>query len=67
MENDMKSNYNSDFPHEIETPLEKKRREIEEQNNENGENWEQSADFVHLVYDSNELPSRRFMRRRNNG
>ena len=63
----MKSDYNSDFPHEIETLLEKKRREIEKQNKENGEDWEQSADFVHLVFDSDVLPSRRFMRRRNNG
>lgn len=63
----MKSKYNSNFPHQIETPLEKKMREIAEQNKESGENWEQSKDFVNLVFDSNELPSRRFMRRRNNG
>lgn len=63
----MKNNYNSDFPHQIETPLEKKMREIAEQSKENGENWEQSEDFIRIVFYSNELPSRRFMRRRNNG
>jgi hypothetical protein len=63
----MKNKYYSEFPHQMETPSEKKMREIVEQNKENGENWEQSADFVQLVFDSNELPSRRFMRRRNNG
>lgn len=66
-EGQMSNKNNSDFPHNFETPAEKKRRAIAEQERENGENWEQSEDFENLIFDSDELPSRRFMRRRNNG
>ncbi len=61
--------YEQDFDvlHYFETPAERKRRAIAEQHEESGGNWEQSEDFENLIFDSVELPSRRFMRRRNNG
>ena len=61
--------YEQDFDvqHHFETPAERKRRAIAEQYEELGENWEQSEDFENLIFDSDELPSRRFMRRSNNG
>ena len=40
---------------------------IEELYKESGENWEQSSDFLKFVFESDELPSRKFMRRRNDG
>lgn len=49
------------------TPSEKKRRAIERQKRESGEDWEGSEDYERLIFDSDELPSRKFMRRRNNG
>lgn len=61
----MNYKYNSDFPHSFETPSERKTRAIVEQEKEYGENWEQSDEFENLIFDSDELPSRRFMRRRN--
>lgn len=61
--------YNNDFdmPRRKETPAEQKERKIAELYQESGENWEQSKDFEDFIFDSDELPSRRFMRRRNNG
>lgn len=61
----MSYTYNPDFAHSSETPSEKKAQRIAEQERENGENWEQSEEFENFIFDSNELPSRRFMRRRN--
>lgn len=66
-EGQMSYKYDYDMPHHFETPTERKRREIAEQYEESGENWEQSEDFENFIFDSDELPSRRFMRRRNNG
>ena len=66
-EGQMSNKYNPDFPHHFETPSEMKRRRIEEQYKESGENWEQGEEFEEYIFDSDELPSRRFMRRRNNG
>lgn len=63
----MSNKYNPNFPHCFDTPNEKKKREISEQESESGENWEQSEELENLIFDSDELPSRRFMRRRNNG
>lgn len=63
----MSNKYDLDLPHHFETPSERKQREISELYEESGENWEQSKDFEDLIFDSDELPSRRFMRRRNNG
>ena len=63
----MSYKYNPDFPHSFETPSERKARRIAEQEREYGENWEQSEEFEDFIFDSDELPSRRFMRRRNNG
>ena len=64
-EEQMSNYYNPNFPHHFETPAEKKKRAIARQSDEYGENWEQSEDFEDLIFDSDELPSRRFMRRRN--
>lgn len=64
-EGQMSNKYNPDFPHYFETPAERKRRAIAEQERESGEDWEQSEEFEDLIFDSDELPSRRFMRRRN--
>ena len=64
-EEDMSVKFNPNFPYCFETPAERKRRAIEEQEKENGEDWEQSDDFENLIFESDELPSRRFMRRRN--
>lgn len=61
----MSKKYNPDFPHQFETPAEKRQRAIAEQGREYGENWEQIAEFENLIFDSDELPSRKFMRRRN--
>ena len=52
---------------DYETPLQMKRRRIAAQERENGENWEQSEEFENFIFDSDELPSRKFMRGRNNG
>lgn len=67
LEEQMSSKYDPNFPYHFETPAEKKRRTIEEQYEEGGENWEQSEAFEDYIFDADELPSRRFMRRRNNG
>lgn len=40
---------------------------IEQQNKDNDDRWEQDEDFDRLIFNTNKLPSRRFMRRRNNG
>lgn len=66
-EEQMSKTCNPEYPLELDTPSKKKYRAIAKQNEENGENWEQSEDFENLIFDSAELPSRRFMRRRNNG
>lgn len=63
----MKNTYATDSPCHFETPTENKRRRIEQQERENGEDWEQSEEFEEYIFDSDELPSRRFMRSRNNG
>ena len=47
--------------------LKSRKKRIEELYIENGEDWEQSSDFLKLVFESDELPSRKFMRRRNDG
>ncbi len=66
-EEQMSNKYNPDFPHQFETPAEKKKRAIAKQYAESGEDWDQSEDFESLIFDSDELPSRKFLRRRNNG
>lgn len=66
-EGEMKRTYSTITYHFGETPSEEKRRRIEEQNKESGEDWEQSEDFEDYIFDMEELPSRRFMRRRKNG
>lgn len=63
----MKNTYATNSPCLFETPTENKRRRIEEQERENGEEWEQSEEFEEYIFDSDELPSRRFMRSRDNG
>lgn len=50
-----------------ETPAERKRRNIEEQMKENGEDWEQTEEFEDYIFDTDELPSRKFLRRRKGG
>lgn len=55
------------IPGLYETPAERKRREIEEQMKESGEDWEQTEEFEDYIFDTDELPSRRFLRRRGNG
>lgn len=60
----MSNTYNPVFPHSSETPAERKKQVIAEQEREYGEDWEQSEDFESLIFESDELPSRRFMRRR---
>lgn len=60
----MSNTYNPDFPRYSETPAERKKRAIAEQEREYGEDWEQTKDFESLIFESDELPSRRFMRRR---
>lgn len=64
-ERQMSNKYNLDFPHHFETPADRKIRAIAEQERESGENWEQSEEFEDFIFDSNELPSRKFMRRQN--
>ena len=49
------------------TPAQRKRRQIEDQMKENGEDWEQTEEFEDYIFDTDELPSRRFLRRRGNG
>ena len=61
----MSNTYNSDYLHHFETPSERKERAIAEQAKEYGEDWEQSGELEKLIFDSDELPSRKFMRRRN--
>lgn len=55
------------IPSLYETPAERKRREIEEQMKENGEDWEQTEEFEDYIFDTDELPSRKFYRRRSGG
>ena len=55
------------IPDLYETPAQRKRREIEEQMKENGEDWEQTEEFEDYIFDTDELPSRRFLRRRRGG
>lgn len=66
-EGEMKPTYSTITYHFGETPSEEKRRRIEEQNKESGEDWEQREDFKDYIFYIDELPSRRFMRRRKNG
>lgn len=61
----MNCKYNPCIAHCLETSMEKKARRIAEQEKEYGANWEQSEEFENLIFDSDELPSHRFMRRRN--
>lgn len=49
------------------TPLRIKRGKIAAQEREYGENWEQSEELKNFIFDSDELPSRKFMRGRKNG
>lgn len=51
----------------FETSAERKRRQIEEQMKENGENWDQTEEFEDYIFDTDELPSRKFYRRRSGG
>ena len=60
----MSNTYNPNYPHYSETPAEQKKRAIAEQRKEYGEEWEQSEELESLIFESDELPSRRFMRRR---
>lgn len=55
------------IPGLYETPAERKRREIEEQMKESGEDWEHTEEFEDYIFDTDELPSRRFLRRRKGG
>ncbi len=64
-EGKMNCKYNPCIAHCLETSMEKKARRIAEQEKEYGANWEQSEEFENLIFDSDELPSHRFMRRRN--
>ena len=64
-EKQMNNKHNSDFPDNYETPAERKEKAIAELADENGEDWDQTDDFLNLIFESDELPSRRFMRRRN--
>lgn len=66
-EGQMSYKYNPEMPSIFETPSQKKKRAIERQNAENYEDWEQSEDFEDYILNCDELPSRKFMRRRNNG
>lgn len=66
-EGQMNNTYATNLPCHLETPTENKWRRIEEQEREYGEDWEQSEEFEKYIFDSDELPSRRLMRRRNNG
>lgn len=58
---------NDGIPVFYETLAERKHREIEEQTRESGENWEQTEEFEDYIFDTDELPSRRFYRRRRGG
>lgn len=58
---------NDGIPVFYETLSERKRREVGEQMKESGENWEQTEEFEDYIFDTDELPSRRFYRRRNGG
>lgn len=49
----------------FETSAQRKRREREILEREYGEDWEQSEELEALIFDSDELPGIRFMRRRN--
>lgn len=62
-EGQMSNTYETDGYYD--TPSDRKWRRIAEQEKEHGENWEQSEEFNEYIFDSDELPSRRFMRRRN--
>ena len=63
-EGQMSNKNNFEFSNNFETPKDRKKRAITE-HEKGGENWEQSEEFENLIFDSDELPSRRFMRRRN--
>lgn len=56
---DNMENYN-----DYETERENKTRRLAELSEEYGEDWEQSQSFEDYILNSDELPSRRFMRRR---
>ena len=58
---------NDGIPVFYETMTERKHRQIEDQLKENGENWDQTEEFEGYIFDTDELPSRRFYRRRNGG
>ncbi len=58
---------NDGIPVFYETLAERKHREVENQMKENGENWEQTEEFEDYIFDTYELPSRKFYRRRRNG
>lgn len=64
-EKQMSKKHNSDFPDNYETPAAKKEKAIAELAEEYGEDWDQTDDFLNLIFESDELPSRKFMRRRN--
>lgn len=50
-----------------EKPSQTMKRVLEQRIAENGEDWEQTEDFEDYISTCNELPSKRFMRRRRNG
>lgn len=58
---------NDDIPVFYETLSERKRREVGEQMKESGKNWEQTEEFEDYIFDTDELPSRKFYRRRRGG
>ena len=58
---------NDGIPVFYETLAERKRRDIENQMKESGENWEQTEEFEDYIFDTDELPSRKFYRRRRGG
>mgnify|MGYP007115904671 FL=1 len=62
-ENKMSKKNNSN----CESQLKKKNRQIMPRYEQSGESWEQSEDFEKFIFNTDELPSRRLMRRRENG
>ncbi|MCM1221024.1 MAG: hypothetical protein NC311_17275 [Muribaculaceae bacterium] len=48
-----------------ESKREEKLKKLAELRDEYGEDWDQSEDFEDYIFETDELPSRRFMRRRN--
>lgn len=64
-EGQLNCNYKSDCPQGFKKPLGKSSSQITEQETGYGENWEQTEAFQDFIFNSDELPSRRIMRRRN--